>query len=188
MQSIIVLINVGVGEKIIMIKNGIEYKWIDSRELENNKATIVNMYKDCFITYHYPNLKLEDSFFEEKIDGLKNYLDQDQGYLMGIYDNKKIIGYCWIYYTLFIDKKRCHVRSCYIDSKYRNMGIHNVIHSLIYNKALKDGCYDIVTMYASFNEPVAKSLKKNGFDITRIECVKKIDKELYDEDGKLIVK
>ena len=157
-----------------MGKNKFDFRWIKSEELLNHFDCIVNMFKDCFITYHYPNLIIEDSYFKEKILNLKDYVDNNGAHVLFIYYDEKLIGFWWIYFSQFINKKRCHINCAYIDKKYRGLGLSKKAHQLIFEKAKESGCDEIATMYAKFNEPMGKSLNNNGFIETRVECVKVI--------------
>lgn len=157
-----------------MLEDNIRFKWMDIKDFEKDKEKIRNMYKECFLQYHYPYMKLEDTYFIEKINGLKEYLLSNQANILAIYSKDELIGFWWIYYSTFINKKRCHINCAYICNEYRKKGLSMQAYKIIIEKAKKDDCDEIATMYAKFNSPMEKSLQKNDFEITRIECVKKI--------------
>ena len=144
-----------------MLEDEIQFKWMDIKDFEKYKEQIKGMYKECFIQYHYPDIKLDDKYFIEKIEGLRDYLINNQANILAIYSKEELIGFWWIYYSTFINKKRCHINCAYICDNYRKRGLSKKADKIITEKAIEDSCDEIATMYASFNKPMESFYSKS---------------------------
>lgn len=129
-----------------------------------------------------------DSFTEadakQKCAELINCLNKDKAMVYGAVKDNALIGFVWAYeYPFREDKSRIYVSILYIDVHFRGQKIGNYLLSEIENEAAKQGYSFIFLHTEGSNNGAIKFYDKMGYEIERIQLVKKVMNGVHDEMG-----
>ena len=156
--------------------NGLWTGFMTWEEILPYKEQIIDMELEVMIKFHYPDWNIPRSFSERKFAELEQHLADGNTYFWGAIRDGKLLGYRWAYTERFIDKLRWVGRSEMFLEEARGLGLGTMAQLAGMEKAMELGCDESETMYAPDNKPMAHILEKLGFEVTRIEVVKKFDK------------
>lgn len=148
--------------------------WMTWDEILPFKELIIDSELEIMIKYHYPDKSISRSYPESRVNNLRLYLNEGNTFFWGAVEKGKLLGYYWGYVSEFLGEKRWNTRSNYVfeDARERGIGIKSYQAALLKAKELK--CTEAVSMYAPFNSISAHIYKKLGYEISRIEVVKKL--------------
>lgn len=149
-------------------------KEVKFSSLMQYERELKNMFTINTYTYHYPDKEVDASYINGKFDKLLEHIQGDTTYLLGAFDDDKIVGFIWLYERPFMTYKRMIINSLYIAENYRSQGIGKQLMHAAYNKCREVNCTEISTHYATINEGAKVFYMKNGFTETRVEVVKKV--------------
>ena len=155
-------------------EDSLEFEWLTWQQIEPYKELIAEWENETVIKYHYPDKIISKSYFDERIEKLKNYLNFGNTFFLGIFYESKLIGYYWSYVMDFLFQKTWFENSSYLDENFRGKGIGLLMKKLALNKALEIGCTEAKSMYAPFNKAQENLFLKLGFKISRIEVTKRL--------------
>lgn len=153
---------------------GIKTGWMTWAEIEPFKEQIIDMELDLMITYHYPEWAIPRSYPEGSVERLKSHIESGNTFFWGAVVGGKILGYYWGYVAPFIDKKRWNTRSIYFSPEAKGIGLGRMAMDAAHQKAKELGCDEAATEYVPFNKTMARLMESCGYEITRIEVVKKL--------------
>lgn len=157
-----------------MENKNIKTGWMTWEEIEPYKEQLVELELKLMITYHYPDWNISRAYPEKKVDELKQHLADGNTYFWGATVGNKLVGYYWAYTAPFIDKKRWYLRSIIFCEDYQNCGLGTTAIEEGLKKAVSIGCNEAVTEYVPSNSAAARAYEKAGYQISRIEVVKKL--------------
>lgn len=163
-------------ERIISVlrNDPIKYGWMSWKELLPYKEQLVNMEHELMIRYHYPDWDIPRSYPESRVDNLEEHLNNGNTFFWGIRRGGELLGYTWVYTAQFIDKLRLNRRASFIKESIRSMNFGKLLFEQVELKARELGCDEILTSYVPANGTMAHLTKNNGFEISRIEVIKKL--------------
>lgn len=148
--------------------------WMTWEQIEPYKEQIIDMELDEMINFHYPDWKISRSYPEQKVKELKEHLSNGNTFFWGAIYEGELLGYHWAYTAPFIDKLRWHSRSTMFVPKARGLGLGKMTQQEDIRKAIEIGCDELVAMYAPWNNSIANVLASQGYEVSRIEVVKKL--------------
>lgn len=148
--------------------------WMTWEEILPFKEQLIDMELDLMITYHYPDWKIPRSYPEGSVERLESHLESGNTHFWGAVKDGQLIGYYWGYASMFIDKKRWNTRSIYFKPEAKGLGLGRMAMDAAHAKAKELGCDEAATEYVPFNKTMASLMEKCGYEITRIEVVKKL--------------
>lgn len=158
-----------------ILKNNLPIgKWMNWEEILPYRDLIIHWEEEVTIKYHYPDKELPKSFFEEKFDNLKLYLEKGNTFFWGLKDHDELVGYYWGYISEFLFERTWYARSSFLREDMRGKGYGLLAKLAAIEKAKECGCVMMESMYAPFNNAQEKIYKKLGYQISRIEVVKKL--------------
>lgn len=160
-------------EKVSEIKTG----WMTWEEIEPFKNQLVELEQTLMIKYHYPDRYDGKEYCQNKVDKLKEYLHTGNTYFWGAICNGELIGYYWAFTTRFINKKRWCLSSLMIKEEYQHIGLGSMAIREGLKMAKVTACDEAATEYAYWNDRAAKAYREAGYEITRIEVVKRLDQD-----------
>lgn len=140
------------------------------------KEQIIDMELDEMIQFHYPDRKIPRSYPEQKVTELEQHLANGNTYFWGAIYDGKLLGYRWSFTSMFIDKLRWNSRSCMFLPEARGLGLGTMSIEAEIEKAMEIGCDEVATMYVPQNQHIAHINEKFGFQVTRIEAVRKLNR------------
>lgn len=143
-------------------------------QIEPYKEQIIDMELTEMIDYHYPDWDIPRSYPEQKVAELQQHLADGNTYFWGAIYRGKLLGYRWAYVTTFIDHLRWIGRSSMFVPEARGLGLATKVYQEEIQKAIDLGCADMATMYAPSNKVIEHMFQKNGYEVSRIEVVKKL--------------
>lgn len=155
-------------------KEKLEGRWVTFKDIEPHQKQIEELLYESTTKFHYPNWKIEKEFFEERFSKLKQFLQEGKAYVWCIFDKDTIVCFYWCYTIPFINKKRWEIASFIINSEYRNKGIGRSALKAGEEKARELGCDEMALMYVPWNKNAAHLYEDEGYEVTRIEAVKKL--------------
>lgn len=148
--------------------------WMNWDEISLFKEQIVEMEIDLTKRFHYQDREVDRSYHEARVNLLEQYLKSGNTFFWGVQDGNLLACYNWSYITDFLGKKRWVMRSLMVREGYRSQGFGRMAVEESLKMAIKNECYDAATDYAPFNEKAGALYKKMGYEVTRIELVKKL--------------
>ena len=154
--------------------NEIKTGWLTWEEILPFKEQLIDMELDLMITYHYPEWSIPRSYPEGSVERLKDHLQSGNTFFWGAIQGDKLVGYYWGYCAMFIDKKRWNTRSIYFKPKVKGLGLGKQAMDAAHKKALELHCDEAATEYVPFNHTMENLMKSSGYEIARIEVVKKL--------------
>ena len=149
--------------------------WMTWEQIYPFKELIVDWELDVMIKYHYPDKNIPRSYPEARVEKLKDYLAGGSTFFWGAIENGELLGYYWAYIDDFLGEKRWEARSSYVCEKARRRGISRMAHIAALSKARELHCEVAVTSYASFNNAIAHVYEDLGYEISRIEVIKRLE-------------
>lgn len=148
--------------------------WMTWCDIVPYKEQLIDMERELIVKYHYPDWDISRKYPEASVDRLEEHLANGNTYFWGIRTKSKLLGYYWGYACDFIDTKRWNLRSLMILPEINGKGYAKQAISAAHQKALELGCTEAATDYAPFNRAMAGLIKSCGYEIKRIEVVKKL--------------
>jgi GNAT superfamily N-acetyltransferase len=144
---------------------------------------IIDMQFENTYMYHYPDKNPNKDYVKEKIYELKGHLQKDNTYFIGAVKDEKLSGFIWCYESIFIDEKRMHINSLFIDKSARGLGLGKKLMNEVKRISVDNGCNTIGTHYATFNKSAGEFYSSNGFEATRIEMVCNLEEFKESKNG-----
>jgi GNAT superfamily N-acetyltransferase len=151
-----------------------EIGWMTWEQIKPYTEQLAALELTLMVKYHYPDRAIPMSYCESRVAMLEQHLASGNTFFWGVRHEGKLIGYYWAYTAPFIDQKRWVLRSLYITEEHKGEGLGTLAIQEGLKKAVETGCDEAVTEYVPWNEAAAASYKKAGYEITRIEVVKKL--------------
>lgn len=148
--------------------------WMTWEQIEPYKEQIIDMELEEMKVYHYPDWDIPRSYPEQKVAELRQHLADGNTYFWGAIYHGKLLGYHWAYVTKFIDHLRWESRSSMVLPEARGLGLMTKVYLEAIEKARDLGCDDMATMYTASNKVIEHMFQKNGYELTRVEVVKKL--------------
>lgn len=158
-------------------RNEIWTGWMTWEQIEPFKEQIIDMELEEMTVYHYPERQIPRAYPEQKVAELQAHLANGNTFFWGAVYQGKLLGYHWAYVTKFIDTLRWTARSSMFVPEARGLGLGTEAYLASIQKAEKLGCYDMEAMYVPSNGTVARALENVGYEVSRIEVVRKIEKK-----------
>lgn len=158
-------------------RNKIWTGWMTWEQIEPFKEQIIDMELEEMITYHYPDWDIPRSYPEQKVAELQQHLADGNTYFWGAIYQGRLLGYHWAYTMTFIDKLRWIGRSSMFLPEARGLGLGSMAYAASIQKAEELGCDDMATMYVPSNEKLGHMMEKLGYEVSRIEVVRKLEKK-----------
>ena len=156
--------------------NGIDTKWMDWEDLMKYQDQLIELEMVLIQKYHYPNMKIPISYCINSVKKLEVYLKEGCTFFWGATKNMELVGYYWAYITEFINKKRWILRSLMIREDYQQKGLGSMAMQEGIAKAIELNCNEMSTEYVPWNSDAAQLYGKYGYQISRIEVVKTLEK------------
>lgn len=152
----------------------INKRWVTWEELQPYREQLIDKELELMIKYHYPDKIIPRSYPEERVANLEHYLSNGSTFLWIATKGEKLLGYYWAYISTFIDKKRWNLRSIMFSEEVKGMGLGNCAIQEGLAKARDLNCDEAATEYVPWNAPMEQLMKKNGYQVMRIEVVKEL--------------
>ena len=152
----------------------IKNRWVTWEELHPYKEQLIDLELDLMIKFHYPDKSISRSYPESRVENLKKYLNDGSTYLWLSTQGDKLLGYYWAYISTFIDRKRWNLRSIMISEEAKGKGLGSLAVKEGLKKAKELNCDEAATEYVPWNRTMEAVMMKNGYQVTRIEVVKKL--------------
>lgn len=148
--------------------------WMTWEQILPFKEQVIDWELEVIVKYHYPDMIIPRSFCEEKVNALETHLKNGNTFFWGAVENGQLIGYYWGYVSEMLFESRWNEHSSYLSETARNRGLGMRAKLEALQKAKERGCVKSVSMYAPFNEAQRHIYEKLGFEISRIEVVKRL--------------
>ena len=159
--------------------------WMTWEEIQPYKEQLIDLELELMIQYHYPDWDIPRSYPELKVCELEQHIKNGNTFFWGAVSRGMLMGYYWAYTAPFINKKRWCLRSVIFRKECQGMGLGGMAIREGLQKAKSIGCDEAVTEYVPVNTNAARVYEKAGYEISRIEVVKKLeDKEMSEEKTK----
>ena len=122
---------------------------------------IINYYEDLFnlmIDVYRLNFNIKSEnvkeICEDKINSLKQYINDGTAIFYGILEEEKLIGFLWSYVHDYFDEKRLHLTMGAIDKDFRNRGLIKVLFYRAFEEAKQLGIKVVDMMVSETNEKI----------------------------------
>lgn len=139
-------------------------------EVDKHKRSIVSMLRQSFIK-SFPDEKNDINSFEQRIESLKRYLNNDKAIILGIIDREKLMGFIW-----FFEKEdySIHVNHFVVDEKYRGLGIGRALWNKVEEYANKRQISEIELFVTKENEAALNFYTNREFKVERLVMKKRL--------------
>jgi len=154
-----------------MMREKVIIKKVNTTDLDKFKNEIKELIKQVWLV-SFPNFKLEQDFLEERLSKIRQYLENDEGIIVGAFENNTIIGYIWFFKT---DSKRLHINEFVVSNRFRGEGIGTMLMAEVYKVAEKFGINQIELKVSDSNKNAVEFYQHKNFEIERYLLVKKIN-------------
>lgn len=148
--------------------------WMTWDDIKPYEEQLIDLELILMVMYHYPDWDIPRSFPEQKVKQLEQHLSKGNTFFWGARFQNILVGYYWAYSEFLIDKKRWYLRSLMVREEFQGMGLGTLAINEGLLKAKNLECDEAVTNYAAFNTTAARAYKKAGYEISRIEVIKKL--------------
>lgn len=148
--------------------------WMSWEQILPFKEQIIDWELEVIIKYHYPEMNIPRSFCEGKVSDLEYHLRKGNTFFWGAIENGILIGYYWAYISELLFEKRWNEHSSYMSELARGRGLGMKAKKEALDKAGMCNCVKSVSMYAAFNNTQRHIYEKLGFEVSRIEVIKKL--------------
>lgn len=140
-------------------------KLLDENDVEDYKNEIFELIKNCFdLTY---SVSVSDSYVFEKINGLKNYINEGKAYVFGAINDDGLIGFLWGYPLETMFEKSFHVAYISVLEVGRKKGVGKQLIKAA-EKITNDLKIESMELIVGANNYTALEFYKNcGFDVER---------------------
>lgn len=156
-----------------VLQKKIEINRLTSNMLSNHKNTIKALLRYSF-TISFPNIDMNNKYFEDKLENIKSYLNDDTAICFIAINKDEVVGFIWAYERTYLNnEKRMHINNFVINENYQGYGIGKKLYNAIHHQALEDGISNIDLMVTATSESV-KFYEKLGFTNERIQMKKEV--------------
>jgi dTDP-4-amino-4,6-dideoxygalactose transaminase len=150
--------------------------WMTWEQIEPFKEQLIDWELEVMVKYHYPDKIINRDYPASRVENLKSYLESGNTFFWGAVENSKLVGYYWAYISDFLGYKRWNSRSSYTCESARGRGISKMAHKAALEKAMELRCDEAVSSYAHFNSAMAHIYQNLGYETSRIEIVKRLNR------------
>lgn len=154
-----------------MMREKVIIKKVNTTDLDKFKNEIKELIKQVWLV-SFPNFKLDQDFLEERLSKIRQYLENDEGIIIGAFENNTIIGYIWFFKT---DSNRLHINEFVVSNRFRGEGIGTMLMAEVYKVAEKFGINQIELKVSNSNKNAVEFYQHKNFEIERYLLVKKIN-------------
>ncbi len=147
--------------------------WMTWEQIEPFKEQLIDWELEVMVKYHYPDKIISRDYPASRVINLKNYLASGNTFFWGAILDDKLLGYYWAYIKVEGTEKIWEIRSNFISEKARNIGLGMLSYKAGLDKAVDEGCTQSISMYAAFNTKVAEIYDRLGYEISKVEVIKK---------------
>lgn len=148
-------------------------------KLERVNISLFNKYKEDFKKYIL--FVLEENFngdltyeANRSIENMESFINDESAYVIGAFDEEKLVGFIWAYKKMFNKKEKIHVNHLYVNGEYRRRGIATELLKSVIDYAKKNNITDIELIATVSNKNAINLYKKLGFEIERLNMHKLI--------------
>lgn len=152
----------------------VQFTWMTWEQIEPFKEQLIDWELEVMVKYHYPDKIISRDYPASRVINLKNYLASGNTFFWGAILDDKLLGYYWAYIKVEGTEKIWEIRSNFISEKARNIGLGMLSYKAGLDKAVDEGCTQSISMYAAFNTKVAEIYDRLGYEISKVEVIKKI--------------
>ena len=146
-------------------------------KLEKVNISLFNKYKEDFSKYIL--FVLEENFngdltyeANKSIENMEKFINDESAYIIGAFEEEKLIGFIWAYKKLFNRKEKIHISYLFVDSNFRRQGIASKLFKCIVEYAHKNNIKELELMVTNDNKNAINFYEKLGFSIERLNLCK----------------
>lgn len=139
--------------------------------LENEKQICKYMTDNYKINLNY---SLREEELKKLINDIIYYIKNNSAYILGVFEEKKLLGFLWSYEHNYFNEKRLHINHIIIGEEYRNKGIGSILINKIEELAIEKGILKIDLLATKSNEYVVKFYEKHGYFTERLKMCKQV--------------
>ena len=161
----------------IMKNMDIQYDWMKWEDILPYKEQLIQLEHELMIRYHYPDKIISVDYPSSRVENLKEHVMSGNTFFWAACRGNELLGYMWCYTSPFIDIKRWNIRSIMFKSSAQSLGLGHIALEEGERKALEIGCTEICTEYVPFNDHMAHVMEREGFEVTRVEVVKRLNRD-----------
>lgn len=146
-------------------------------KLERVNISLFNKYKEDFKKYIL--FVLEENFngdltyeANRSIENMESFINDESAYVIGAFDEEKLVGFIWAYKKMFNKKEKIHISYLFVDSNFRRQGIATKLFECIVEYAHDNNIKELDLMVTSDNKNAINFYEKLGFSIERLNLCK----------------
>ncbi len=158
----------------VILNHAIRIDWLSWTEIEPFRQKIIDWELEVIIKYHYPDRTIPRSFCEEKVEQLQEHLKNGNTFFLGIMDDGQLVGYYWGYFADFLFERTWFERTAFLSEDYRRRGLGLITKEMALKKAKEMNCIRSESMYAPDNISQKKIYERLGYNVSRVEVIKKL--------------
>lgn len=124
----------------------------------------------------FPNSHFQTDFFKQKINNLKDRLNDKQTFFLAIIDEKKLCGFLWAFIAEFAEQKSLHINQLIIHHSYRRQKFAQSLLDFLEQIARKLGIKQLDLQVKAHIQGAIDLYYKKGFEVDTL-ILKKFIKE-----------
>lgn len=161
----------------IMSNASVRCGWMEWEEILPYRDQLIQLEHELMIRYHYPDKVVPVDYPSSRVDDLAKHITSGNTFFWAACRGNELLGYMWCYTSLFIDIMRWNIRSIMFKTSVQSLGLGRIALKEGERKALEIGCDELCTEYVPFNDHMAYVMKREGFEVIRVEVVKQLKRE-----------
>ena len=114
----------------------------------------------------------DENISREYLNKLPKYIEENNAFVIGAYNQDKLIGFHWCYYTKIFGEKRVHSNFVCVLPNYKGCGIAHEMMKMIEKISIENNVNIIEAMVTYDNKVALRYHEKNGFQIERLKMRK----------------
>lgn len=146
---------------------------INTSLFEKYRADLTGLYfsnvRTCILTDHF---SMQDA--KEKMEQLREYLQQDLAIVFGCIKDNKLIAFIWAYSFAFREESRIYISVVQVLPQYRGSGIGSELIDAVMRVGITLGIKAVYIHTDAQNAGALKLYRRKGFVDERIQLCKNL--------------
>ena len=146
----------------------IHLKRMSAEDAVQHKHSLCVLLSNTY-SINFPETTCDHCYTEEKIQGLIQYLQEDQAVVFGAFGDTSLIGFVWGFERTILCETRMHINEIVVSDAYRGQGIGQQLLGAISDEAKQRGIGCIDLFCSIPNVSAIRFYQKHGFEMERYQ-------------------
>ena len=131
------------------------------------KADVIALIRET-MRYNFPSSMIEDGYYEQTVQSLAQYLEQDKAVVFAAYEDGALQGWIWCHEIDRMGSKRLHIASFAVKEGTRKKGVGQQLMQQAQDYARDNGYAALDLLVTASNATAVGFYEKQGFQTERL--------------------